>query len=115
MMNAINRIVRFLTMCITATVALTGSAAAHSKNLLTQDAEALQALYKTHPGAKTLGTQAAGILVFPKIVAPATSLAARGRSVLFKKEKAHSILQLRQRLGRACRRVSSRSATRCSS
>ena len=92
MMNAINRIVRFLIVTLTATVALTGNAAAADKNLLTQDAEAaLQALYKTHPGAKTLGTQAAGILVFPKIVRAGFVVGGSGgEGVLFKKEKAHS-------------------------
>ena len=91
-MNTFNRIARFLVVTLMAAVALTGTAGATDKNLLTQDAEAaLQALYKTHAGAKALGGQAAGVLVFPKIVRAGFVVGGSGgEGVLFKKDKAHS-------------------------
>ena len=91
-MNTFNRIARFLVVTLMAAVVLTGTAGATDKNLLTQDAEAaLQALYKTHAGAKALGGQAAGVLVFPKIVRAGFVVGGSGgEGVLFKKDKAHS-------------------------
>ena len=77
-----------------AAVSFTGasSAIAADKPLLTQDAEAaLQSLYNTHPGAKSIGAQSAGILVFPKIVRAGFVVGGSGgEGVLFKKGKAHS-------------------------
>lgn len=66
------------------------SASAADKAMLTQDAEAaLQALYKHHDGAKAIGTQAAGILVFPRIVRAGFIVGGSGgEGVLFKKGKA---------------------------
>ena len=63
------------------------ASAAENKSLLVQDAEAaLESLYKNQPAAKALGTQAAGILVFPKIVRAGFIVGGSGgEGVLFKK------------------------------
>lgn len=63
--------------------------AAGNKSLLTQDAEAaLESLYKNEPAAKVLGTQASGILVFPKIVRAGFIVGGSGgEGVLFKNGK----------------------------
>ncbi len=93
-MSIFRLITRRFLLAALATLSFIGmsSASAADKALLTQDAEAaLQSLYKTHPGAKTLGSQATGILVFPKIVRAGFIVGGSGgEGVLFKKEKAHS-------------------------
>ena len=93
-MSTFRTIARSLLISVVAVISFIGqsSASAADKSLLTQDAEAaLQSLYKTHPGAKTLGAQAAGILVFPKIVRAGFVVGGSGgEGVLFRKEKVHS-------------------------
>jgi len=93
-MTTLKQFIRHTTIAAVAALAFVGisSAGAADKSLLTQDAEAaLQSLYKTHEGAKALGPQAAGILVFPKIVRAGFIVGGSGgEGVLFKKEKVHS-------------------------
>lgn len=63
--------------------------AAEDKILLEADSEAaLQALYRNYPGAKLLGDQAAGILVFPRIVRAGFIVGGSGgEGVLYRKGK----------------------------
>lgn len=93
-MSTFRQIARSFILAALAAVSFIGvsSASAADKTLLTQDAEAaLQSLYKTHPGAKTLGEQAVGVLVFPKIVRAGFIVGGSGgEGVLFKKEKVHA-------------------------
>ena len=93
-MSILRKFSHHLIIAIVAALSFAGipAAGAADKSLLTQDAEAaLQSLYKTHPGAQPLGAQAAGILVFPKIVRAGFVVGGSGgEGVLFKKEKAHS-------------------------
>jgi lipid-binding SYLF domain-containing protein len=65
-------------------------AAAAADSMLEKDARAaLQALYATSPGAKTLGDKAKGILVFPNITKAGFIIGGQGgEGVLFEKGKA---------------------------
>ena len=77
---------------VLAAAALSFSAGAEDKSLLTTDSEAaLQSLYKTTPGAQALGDKAAGVLVFPKIVRAGFIVGGSGgEGVLFVKGKPNS-------------------------
>ncbi len=91
-MSIYNYITRTLITALIAVIPLVGmgqASAAEDKTLLTQDAEAaLESLYKNQPEAKAFGTQAAGILVFPKIVRAGFIVGGSGgEGVLFKKGK----------------------------